>query len=111
MAALRKKGAGEMTVEKKKDGNKLTVTITGQVDRNTAPKLKEELLSGALEGVQELYFDLGGMDYTSSVGLRVFLDAYKEIGEDGRMVLMHLKDEVKEIFDLTGFTDFLEIEE
>ncbi len=100
-----------MKVSKKQEGNKLTVIIDGTVDAKTAPQLSEAL-EGALEGIDELYFDMEKMDYTSSVGLRVLLMAYQEMDDkDGRMVLMHLNDDVKEILDDTGFTDFLEIED
>ncbi len=100
-----------MKLTKKRDGKKLTVTIEGNLDAKTAPEL-EEALKGELEETEELFFDMRDMEYTSSVGLRVLLNAYQEIDEkEGRMVMQHLNDDVKEILDLTGFTDFLEIED
>jgi anti-sigma B factor antagonist len=99
------------TVEKKRDGDKLYISIDGTLDANNAPVLSKAL-EGELADTNELYFDLAKMDYTSSVGLRVLLKAYQEIDEkDGRMVLRNMNDDVKEIFTLTGFTEFIEIED
>ena len=99
-----------MTVTKEKKGNILTVAIEGAVDMKTAPQLKAEL-DGELDDITELYFDLAKADYTSSAGLRVFLGAYQVLEEkDGRMVLKNVNDAFYEILEMTGFTDFLEIE-
>ena len=95
-----------------REGNRLTITINGTVDAKTAPDLEAELTEEALSGIDELYFDMRDMDYTSSVGLRAILNAYQILDErEGRMVLQHLNDDVKEIFELTGFMDFLEVED
>ena len=100
-----------MTVSKEKQGNALTVTIAGILDAKTTPMLSEAL-EGELEDITELYFDMKNLEYTSSIGLRVLLSAYQTIDDkDGRMVLRHVNNELKELFDDTGFTNFLEFED
>ncbi len=95
-----------------REGKRLTITINGTIDAKTAPDLEAELTEEALDGVEELYFDMKDMDYTSSVGLRAILNAYQILDErEGRMVLQHINDDVREIFELTGFMDFLEVED
>jgi anti-sigma B factor antagonist len=99
-----------MTVTKEKSGNVLNVAIEGALDINTAPQLQAEL-DGELDDVTEVYFDMAGTDYTSSAGLRVLLGAYQILDEkDGRMVLKNVNPAFMEILELTGFTDFIEIE-
>lgn len=95
-----------------REGKRLTIMINGTIDAKTAPDLEAELTEEALDGVEELYFDMKDMDYTSSVGLRAILNAYQILDErEGRMVLQHINDDVREIFELTGFMDFLEVED
>ena len=99
-----------MTVTKEKSGDVLKVTIDGELNIKTAPQLKEEL-TGELDDVMEVYFDLAGVSYTSSAGLRVILGVYQELDEkDGRMVLRNVNESFMEILEVTGFTDFIEIE-
>ncbi len=100
-----------MTVTKEKNGTVLSVAIAGSLDTKTAPQLSKEL-EGELEDVTEVIFDLKDTDYTSSAGLRVFLGTYQTLEQkDGRMVLRHVNQAFMEILELTGFTDFLEIED
>ena len=99
-----------MTVTKEKNGSVLNVAISGSLDINTAPMLKAEL-EGELDDVDEVYFDLKETDYTSSAGLRVILGTFQVMDEkDGRMVLRNVNDSFMSSLEVTGFTDFLEIE-
>lgn len=99
-----------MTVTKDKKGDVLTVGIAGSLDAKTAPELSKAL-EGELDDVSEVVFDLKETEYTSSAGLRVFLGTYQKLEEkDGRMVLKNVNPAFMEILELTGFTDFLEIE-
>ncbi len=101
-----------MKLTSTREGNRLTIAIEGTIDAKTAPELEAALTEEALEGVDELYFDMKDMEYTSSVGLRAILNAFQILDErEGRMVLQHLNDDVKEIIELTGFMDFLDVED
>ena len=57
-----------------------------------------------------LVFDFTKLDYLSSAGLRVLLSAQKRMNRQGSMKLVHVNDAVKEVFEITGFADFLTIE-
>ncbi len=99
-----------MTVKKEKTGETLIVTIEGTVDIKTAPQLRDAL-EGEIDDVMEVIFDLKGTDYFSSAGLRVILGVYQDLDDkDGRMVVKNVNDELMEILEMTGFTDFLEFE-
>ena len=45
-----------------------------------------------------------------TAGLRVLLSAQKIMNKQGNMVIKNASDEVKEIFEVTGFADILTIE-
>ncbi len=98
-----------MTIDKKLEGTTLTIALEGRLDTTTSPDL-EEALAASLDGVTGLVFDFAKLDYLSSAGLRVLLSAQKRMNKQGSMKLLHVNDTVKEVFEITGFADFLTIE-
>jgi anti-sigma B factor antagonist len=98
-----------MTINKIANGSELTVALDGRLDTTTAPQLDDELKT-ALNGVTKLDFDLGKLEYISSAGLRVLLSAQKVMNKQGEMVVKNANEEIKEIFEVTGFVDILTIE-
>ena len=98
-----------MTINKIANGSELTVALEGRLDTTTAPQLDDELKS-ALGGVTKLDFDLSKLEYISSAGLRVLLSAQKVMNKQGSMKLVHVRPEVNEVFEVTGFVDILTIE-
>ena len=96
-----------MDIVKTKEGEKLVVVLNGRLDTVTAPQLESEL---DLSGVKELVFDIAGLDYVSSAGLRLFLSSQKTMSKVGTMVIRGAKPIVKEVFDITGFTDIFTME-
>lgn len=99
-----------MIVNKTNDGGVLTVAIEGRVDTTTAPQL-EESVKADIEGVTELIFDFSNVDYISSAGLRVLLSFQKIMNKQGDMIVKGANDDIKEIFEVTGFSDILTIED
>ena len=55
-------------------------------------------------------FDLNDLDYLSSAGLRVLLTAQKRMNTQGAMRVRNVNETIREIFDVTGFSDILTIE-
>lgn len=97
-----------MTIKQIKENKKLTLAITGRIDTSTAPELSE-LLKDALTGVEDLLIDLKGVDYISSAGLRVILLAQKMMNNQGSLTVANVNSDIMETFELTGFTDILNI--
>lgn len=97
-----------MTIDKKLDGNTLTITLDGRLDTNTAPDLEKEITS--LDGVEKLIFDFEKLEYISSSGLRIILSLQKIMNNQGSMIVKNVRPEVKDVFDITGFSDILTIE-
>lgn len=98
-----------MDVEKQKDGKKLDIKLAGRLDTKSAPELKEAL-KDSLNDVEELTFDLSGLNYISSAGLRIILSAQKRMNKQGSMKVVNVQDIVMEVFESTGFVDILTIE-
>ena len=98
-----------MTIEKKINGEAVTLVVSGRLDTQTAPELEAELDS-VLAGLKELTFDMTNLEYVSSAGLRVILKAQKAMNAQGSMKLTGVNDSIMEVFDITGFLDILTIE-
>lgn len=93
-----------MDITKNADGGKLQIVLTGRLDTVTSPQLEREL---DLAGVTDLEFEISGVEYVSSAGLRLFLTAQKTMMKQGTMVIKGACPVVREVFDITGFSDIL----
>ena len=98
-----------MTIEKTLNGAELTVAVTGRLDTITAPEL-ETSLRESYAGVSKLVLDFAALDYVSSAGLRVILQAQKTMNKQGEMVIRNVNESSNEGFEVTGFIDILTIE-
>ena len=98
-----------MDIITNKNGTALEVSLIGRLDTTTAPQL-EAKLKDELDGVTELYFLFDKLEYISSAGLRVLLSAQKTMNKHGKMVVRGACEEIREVFEITGFCDILTIE-
>lgn len=96
-----------MEITKSLESGKLTLTVSGEIDTLTAPRLDGEVET---EGLSELVFDLTDVTYVSSAGLRVLLLAHKKMVQaGGKMTITHPQEAVRRVFTLTGFAKILAI--
>ena len=98
-----------MQIEKTLDNAKLTMKVSGRLDTMTAPEL-ESAITENITGVTEMILDFSDLEYISSAGLRVLLVATKMMKGKGRLVIQNINETVKEVFEVTGFLDILNIE-
>ena len=98
-----------MTIEKKLNEEVVTLVVAGRLDTQTAPEL-EKAVDDVVADAKELTFDMTGLEYVSSAGLRVLLKAQKIMNTKGSMKLTGVNDNIMEVFDITGFLDILTIE-
>ena len=98
-----------MTIEIKKNTAETIIEIVGRLDTVTAPAL-DKTINEDIGDTKNLILDVKGMEYISSAGLRVLLSAQKKMQKIGSMKVVHVCEEVMEVFDMTGFADILVIE-
>ena len=98
-----------MLINKTQNGDSLIIALDGRLDTTTAPQLDAEVSTG-LEGVKNFVIDMEKLVYVSSAGLRVLLKAQKIMNKQGTMVIKNVSEEIKEIFEVTGFDELLTIE-
>ena len=98
-----------MKIKKSQNDSKLIIALEGRLDTLTAPQLEAEL-NALLDVISELEFDFKDLEYISSAGLRVLLSAHKAMAKKDGMKVINVREEVMEVFELTGFSDILTIE-
>ena len=97
-----------MTIEIKKNAGETLIELVGRLDTTTAPAL-DKTINDDLGDTKHLVLDLKGLEYISSAGLRVLLGAQKKFQKIGSMKLTNVREEVMEVFEMTGFADILTI--
>ena len=96
-----------MTINVERDFELVTLEITGRLDTTTAPNL-EAVVKDISEDTKELVFDMSGVEYISSAGIRVLLGAYKKMNSNlGIMRIEKANDIVCEVFEMTGLSQML----
>ena len=97
-----------MDIKKISDGSALTIQLIGRLDAVTALELDKNL-SASLADVDDLTIDLSDLEYISSAGLRMLLKIQKRMDKQGSMKICNVRENVREVLDMTGFSDFLTI--
>ena len=99
-----------MNITKNMNGGVLEIAVEGRLDTATAPQLESEL-KGSIDNAESVVFDFSKLDYISSAGLRVLLSANKVMANKGKgpITISNANEIVKEVFEVTGFTDILNI--
>ena len=96
-----------MTINVERDFELVTLEITGRLDTTTAPNL-QSVVNELSEDTKELVFDMSGVEYISSAGIRVLLSAYKKMNSNqGKIRIEKVNDMVSEIFEMTGLSEML----
>ena len=85
------------------------VNAEGKIDIETAIEYGTTIKDN-LDDIKELVLDFSQITYISSMGLRVILELHKQMEEQGKMIIKNPKDEIINIFKMTGFDKFLNIE-
>jgi anti-anti-sigma factor len=96
-----------MQVSQQRYADALVLTPVGRIDNSTTDALRNDLnahVAACRKGGDGLVLDFSGVDYISSVGLRVLMLAAKKAREqDGTIVVAALQPVVREIFEISRF--------
>ena len=98
-----------LDIKKQQDNKTLTVTLIGDLDTISSPDL-EACLNESLNGIDHLVLDFSELNYISSAGLRVILSTQEIMNKQGNMVIRNVSDEIKKIFEVVGFINFIRME-
>ncbi len=96
---------GSSTIEPTASGSVTIWAPEGRVDATSAPELEQSMMASIEEGAADVVLDLGRTRYMSSAGLRVVLVVARAMqARSGRFAVCGLNDEVKELFEVSGFS-------
>lgn len=98
-----------MNITKIENGTSLLLELEGRLDTTTSKELEVEV-NTSFEGKTEVVMDFSNLVYLSSAGLRVILMAQKRMNKQGSMKIKNINDTIREVFEITGFSDILTIE-
>ena len=99
-----------MDISEDRKADAVVLALSGKLDATTAKTFEDKILGVINSGAQRLVVDLALLEYVSSSGLRVFLLAAKRLhSTDGKIILCSLKEHVRQVFDLAGFSSILSI--
>ncbi|MBN6888576.1 anti-sigma B factor antagonist [Cytobacillus horneckiae] len=86
------------------------VTVNGEIDVYTAPKLKEELIPLSEKENVDMIVDLSGVSYMDSTGLGVFVGLFKNVrAHEGSFKIIGLSSRLQRLFEITGLADIIDI--
>lgn len=98
-----------MKILKEQNAKTMILTLEGRLDATTSPEL-EAVLEKEIRNTTELILDFEHLEYISSAGLRVLLTTQKKMNTRGTMIIRKVCENVREVFEITGFTDILTIQ-
>ena len=104
-----------MKITKERTGGVMTVALEGRLDSTGALELEDALWEDEkkqflLSQLTELTLDFSKLEYISSAGLRVLRNLYVETKYNNfQFKITNVNEIVREIFDVTGFSDLLTI--
>ncbi|WP_102349568.1 anti-sigma factor antagonist [Bacillus sp. Marseille-P3661] len=100
-----------LKIDNKKIGNDQVLSIVGEVDAYTAPKLREVLIPLTEQEEMNVVVHLSGVRYMDSTGLGVFIGALKSCRRHGcSLKLVGLTERVERLFQITGLSEIIDIE-
>ncbi|MGV3531546.1 MAG: STAS domain-containing protein [Chthoniobacteraceae bacterium] len=99
-----------------KNAGTVTVKLDGSLDTATAPDLERELGPVITSEIKDVVFDLAGLKFISSAGLRVFAATRKPLqARGGNASFVNLQPQIQEVFEiikaLPGVSIFESVEE
>jgi anti-anti-sigma factor len=93
-----------------REKDRFIIAVSGRMDAVTASEFETRLLEWINRGEIHLIVDLGELEYISSAGLRSILTIAKNLkAKQGEIVLCSLRDTVKEVFEISGFSTIIPI--
>ena len=98
-----------LNINKTRNDETLVISLEGKLDTVTAQDLDASIKED-IDGLKELVFDMSGLKYIASAGVRVLLGAHKIMSGQGSRIVIKPNEIIREIFEDTGFINILNIE-
>jgi anti-anti-sigma factor len=98
-----------MEITRNTDENGITLKVSGKLSSTTSEEFGA-VLDSAIGETANIVLDFAGLDYLASAGLRCLISGHKKIkAGKGSLSIINVKDEVREVFEITGLEDVFDI--
>lgn len=99
-----------MKINELKNDNVVILELEGRLDSSSLSEIESRLPGLIASGEQNILLDFSRLDYINSAGLRVLILAGKQLKKTGgSIVLCSMQEYIKEVFDISGFSNFFKI--
>ncbi len=98
-----------MTINVYEENGATVIAPEGKIDHVTVEEFESKILELGKEH-DALTLDMAGVEYVSSAALRAILNANDLLESKGGLTLRNVNKKVMEIFNITGFADYLMIQ-
>lgn len=100
-----------MNITIQTENNHTHITLEGRLDTVNSEQFETKVAQLMQQDQPHITIDCTAFDYISSSGLRQFLILQKGVmAKQGKLVIKHMKPEIKEVFDMTGLSSIFTIE-
>lgn len=94
-----------------KEGTETRITLSGKLNFSNAPLLMDELTALKGKDISKIIFECAELTYISSAGIRAIIYAQQKIISGVTVCLEDANDDVKDVLDMCGLIDFIELRE
>ena len=99
-----------MNISKTQEGGRTILAVEGKISTTTSQQLGDALIP-AFDEATDVVLDFSEVAYIASAGLRVIFTGYEAANAKGaKMTLRGVSEDVMEVFEMKGFSEFLEFE-
>jgi anti-sigma B factor antagonist len=102
----------DLTITTREAEGRTVVSVAGEIDVYTAPRLREEITELVAAGTYNLVIDMSEVEFLDSTGLGVLVGGLKKVrAHDGSLQLVCNQDRLLKIFRITGLAKVFTIHE
>jgi anti-sigma B factor antagonist len=95
----------DLSLASRIEGDKTVLSVGGEIDVYTAPKLREQIVQLVEDGRYHLVVDMEDVEFLDSTGLGVLVGGLKRVrAHDGSLRLVCTQERILKIFRITGLT-------
>lgn len=100
----------DLTFDVERRGDDAVIAVTGEIDLQTAPALRDRVDSVLAEGARSIVLELSGVSFLDSSGLGALLGIRREVtAVNGTLALLDLQPSVRKIFAITRMESAFDI--
>lgn len=93
----------DLTLSTRESAGRTVVSVGGEIDVYSAPKLRDVIAERVAEGSYHLVLDLEEVEFIDSTGLGVLVGGLKKVRtHDGSLEVVCTQDRVLKVFRITG---------